>query len=242
MVVYGISQQGKSSQKDIKKACVLNFLVSADVQKDTFAQKGWLIMREVVQKVYKFNELEKKVQEKVLERERYAYVDGMNWWAYMIEDFGNIMYADHLFCVDEDSVSFALYSQGAGAGFTGEFETAQAAINVALAFDLKGDVNKASILDEIREYGEVRVSHNSWSNTSPRKWNTYIELLIDGVPMEEDEKYAPFVNALEEWKDEECARLYENAQDAYEYYTCDNYIRTELEEGNYEFLADGTDF
>ena len=199
-------------------------------------------MREVVQKVYKFNELEKKVQEKVLERERYAYVDGMNWWAYMIEDFGNIMYADHLFCVDEDSVSFALYSQGAGAGFTGEFETAQAAINVALAFDLKGDVNKASILDEIREYGEVRVSHNSWSNTSPRKWNTYIELLIDGVPMEEDEKYAPFVNALEEWKDEECARLYENAQDAYEYYTCDNYIRTELEEGNYEFLADGTDF
>lgn len=67
-------------------------------------------MREVVQKVYKFNELEKKVQEKVLERERYAYVDGMNWWAYMIEDFGNIMYADHLFRVDEDSVSFDLYS------------------------------------------------------------------------------------------------------------------------------------
>ena len=32
-------------------------------------------MREVVQKVYKFNELEKNVQEKVLERYRYTFVD-----------------------------------------------------------------------------------------------------------------------------------------------------------------------
>lgn len=36
-------------------------------------------MREVVQKVYKFNELEKKVQEKVLERKRYTWVDEMDW-------------------------------------------------------------------------------------------------------------------------------------------------------------------
>ena len=199
-------------------------------------------MREVVQKVYKFNELEKKVQEKVLERERYTYVEEMNWWAYMIEDFGYTMHADHSFCVDEDGVSFDLYSQDAGAGFTGEFETAQAAINVALAFDLKEDVNKASILDEIREYGEVRVSKLSYSNTSPRNWNTYIELLIDGVPMEEDEKYTPFVKALEEWKDEECSRLYTALEEKYDYLTSDEYVRQELEEGDYEFLADGTDF
>lgn len=154
------------------------------------------------------------------------------------------MYADHLFGVDEDSVSFALYSQDEGAGFTGEFETAQAAINVALAFDLKGDVNKASILDEIREYGEVRVSHNAWSNTSPRNWNTYIELLIDGVPMEEDEKYAPFVKALEEWKDEECAKLYVMLEREYDYLTSDEYIIEQLmdEDENYEFLENGTDF
>ena len=143
--------------------------------------------------------------------------------------------------VDEDSVTFCVYDTEAGAGFTGEFKDAQAAINVATNFDTKGCI-KASVLDEIREYGEVRVSHNSWSNTIPRKWNTYIELLIDGIPMEEDEKYAPFIKALEEWKNEECERLYENAQADYDYYTCDNYIRTELAEGNYEFLADGTDF
>lgn len=201
-------------------------------------------MREVVQKVYKFNELESKVQEEVLKRKRYTWVDGMNWWAYTLEDFEATMYADHLFHVDEDSVSFALYSQDAGAGFTGEFETAQAAINVALAFDLKGDVNKASILDEIREYGEVRVSHNAWSNTSPRNWNTYIELLIDGVPMEEDEKYAPFVKALEEWKDEECAKLYVMLEREHDYLTSDEYIIEQLmdEDENYEFLENGTDF
>lgn len=78
-------------------------------------------MREVVQKVYKFNELEKKVQEEVLKRKRDTWVDGMNWWVYTLEDFEATMYADHLFRVDEDSVSFTLYSQDAGAGFTGEF-------------------------------------------------------------------------------------------------------------------------
>ena len=198
-------------------------------------------MREVVQKVYKFEELERKVQKGVLERYRYTWVDSPDWGEYTKEDFIYSMFSEHGFEVDEDSVTFCVYDTEAGAGFTGEFKDAQAAINVATNFDTKGCI-KASVLDEIREYGEVRVSHNSWSNTIPRKWNTYIELLIDGIPMEEDEKYAPFIKALEEWKNEECERLYENAQADYDYYTCDNYIRTELAEGNYEFLADGTDF
>ena len=198
-------------------------------------------MREVVQKVYKFNELEKKVQEEVLERYRYTWVESLDWGEYTSEDFTYTMLSDHGFVVDKDSVSFTLYAQDAGAGFTGEFETTQAAINAAENFDTKGCI-KASVLDEIRKYGEVRVAKYSWVSSNPRSWNTYIELLIDGIPMEEDEKYAYFIAALEEWRKEECKQLYENAQADYEYYTCDNYIRTELEEGNYEFLADGTDF
>lgn len=195
-------------------------------------------MREVVQKVYKFEELEKKVQEEVLERYRYTWVDSLDWES---EDFTYTMFSDHRFDVDKDSVSFSMYDAEAGAGFTGEFETAQAAINVAKNFDTKGCI-KASVLDEIRKHAEVRVAKYSCTSANPRSWNTYIELLIDGIPMEEDEKYAYFIDALEEWRKEECERLYENAQAAYEYYTCDNYIRTELAEGNYEFLADGTDF
>lgn len=198
-------------------------------------------MREVVQKVYKFEELEKKVQEEVLERYRYTWVDSLDWGEYTSEDFTCIMFSDHGFDVDKDSVSFSLYDAEAGAGFTGKFETAQAAINVAKNFDTKGCI-KASVLDEIRKYGEVRVVKYSWVSSNPRSWYTYIELLIDGIPMEEDEKYAYFIDALEEWRKEECERLYENAQADYEYYTCDNYIRTELAEGDYEFLADGTDF
>lgn len=198
-------------------------------------------MREVVQKVYKFEELEKKVQEEVLERYRYTWVDSFDWGEYTREDFTYIMFSDHGFEVDKDSVSFSPNDAEEGAGFTGEFKDAQAAINVAENFDTKCCI-KTSVLDEIRKYGEVRVAKYSWVSSNPRSWNTYIELLIDGTPMEEDEKYAYFIAALEEWRKEECERLYENAQAAYEYYTCDNYIRTELAEGNYEFLADGTDF
>lgn len=198
-------------------------------------------MREVVQKVYKFNELEKKVQEKVLERYRYTWVESLDWGEYTEYDFIYTMFSDHDFEVDKDSVSFSMYDAEEGAGFTGEFKDAQAAINVAKTFDTKGCI-KTSVLDEIRKYGEVRVAKYSWVSSNPRSWNTYIELLIDGIPMEEDEKYAYFIDALEEWRKEECERLYENAEADYEYYTCDNYIRTELAEGNYEFLADGTDF
>lgn len=198
-------------------------------------------MREVVQKVYKFNELERKVQEEVLERYRYTWVDSLDWGEYTKEDFTYTMFSEHDFEVDEDSVSFCPCGAEAGAGFTGEFKDAQAAINVAECFDTKGCI-KASVLDEIRKYGEVRVEKDSWTSSNPRAWNTYIELLIDGIPMEEDEKYAYFIAALEKWRKEECDRLYENAKADYEYYTCDNYIRTELAEGDYEFLADGTDF
>lgn len=198
-------------------------------------------MREVVQKVYKFEELSKEVQTKVVDKYRYTFVDSFNWSEYISEDFMYTLLHEYAFNVDEDSASFSLYDAEEGAGFTGTFDIIEYAIKIAKHFDTEGHISD-DVFDEIRKYGEVRVALNAWNNTSPREWNTYIELRIDGIPMEEDEKYADFITALEEWRNEECERLYENAQDAYEYYTCDNFIRTELEEGNYEFLADGTDF
>lgn len=198
-------------------------------------------MREVVQKVYKFEELSKEVQTKVVDKYRYTFVDSFNWSECTSEDFMYTLLHEYGFNVDEDNVSFSLYDAEEGAGFTGTFDIIEYAIKIAKHFDTENHISD-DVLDEIREYGEVRVALNAWNNTSSREWNTYIELRIDGIPMEEDEKYADFITALEEWKKEECQHLYKEAQDAYEYYTCDNYIRTELEEGNYEFLADGTDF
>lgn len=198
-------------------------------------------MREVVQKVYKFEELSKEVQTKVVDKYRYTFVDSSNWMEYTRVDFMFTLLHEYGFNVDEDSASFSLYDAEEGAGFTGTFNIIEYAIKIAKRFDTE-DCISDDVLDEIRKYGEIRVAQNAWNNTNPRSWNTYIELLIDGIPMEEDEKYAYFIDALEEWRKEECQHLYENAQAAYEYYTCDNHIRTELAEGNYEFLADGTDF
>ena len=108
-------------------------------------------MREVVQKVYKFEELERKVQEEVLERYRYVWVDSLDWGEYTEEDFTYNVFSDHGFEVDKDGVSFSLGDAEAGAGFTGAFKDAQAAINVAENFDTKGCI-KASVLDEIRKF------------------------------------------------------------------------------------------
>lgn len=198
-------------------------------------------MREVVQKVYKFEELSKDVQAKVVDKYRYTFVDSFNWGEYTSEDFMYTLLHEYGFNVDEDSVSFTLYDVAEGAGFTGTFDSIEYAIKIAKHFDTEDHISD-DVLAEIRKYGEVRVAKYSWASQAARDWNTYVELLIDGNPMEEDEKYDDFITALEEWRIEQCDSLYENAQAAYEYYTCDNYIRTELEEGNYEFLADGTDF
>lgn len=181
-------------------------------------------MRVVVQKVYKFEELSTEVQTKVVDRYRYMYVDSVDWWNYTCEDFMYTLLHEYGFNADEDSVSFSLDDADKGAGFTGTFDIIEYAIKIAKHFDTEDHISD-DVLDEIRKYGEVRVSQNSWNCTAPREWNTYIELLIDGIPMEEDEKYAAFVDALESWRKEECQHLYENTQDAYEYYTCDNYIR-----------------
>ena len=198
-------------------------------------------MRLVVQKVYKFEELSTEVQTKVVDKNRYMYVESCDWWNYTCEDFMYTLLHEYGFNVDENSVSFSLYGAEKGAGFTGTFDIIEYAIKIAKHFDTENHISD-DVLDEIRKYGEVRVAKYSWTSQATRDWNTYVELLIDGNPMEEDEKYDDFITALEEWRIEQCDSLYENAQDAYEYYTCDNYIRTELEEGNYEFLADGTDF
>lgn len=79
-------------------------------------------MREVVQKVYKFEELERKVQEEVLERYRYVWVDSLDWGEYTEEDFTYNVFSDHGFEVDKDGVSFSLGDAEAGAGFTGAFK------------------------------------------------------------------------------------------------------------------------
>lgn len=198
-------------------------------------------MREVVQKVYKFEELSKDVQAKVVDKYRYTFVDSFNWYEYTSEDFIYTLLHEYGFNVDEDSVSFTLYDVAEGAGFTGTFDSIEYAIKIAKHFDTEDHISD-DVLAEIRKYGEVRVAKYSGTSQAARDWNTYVELLIDGNPMEEDEKYDDFITALEEWRIEQCDSLYENAQADYEYYTCDNYIRTELAEGNYEFLADGTDF
>ena len=198
-------------------------------------------MREVVQKVYKFNELSEEVQSKVVKDHRYDFVDD-GWWTICPDEaFTEDMLHAYGFETDKNGVSFSLYDAEGGAGFTGTFQNIEYAIKVANKFDTEGRISD-DVLDEIRRYGEVNVCRYSWTQQDTREWNTYVELLIDGNPMEEDEKYSEFIDALEGWRKEQCGSLYDSALSTYEYYTSDEYVRQELEEGNYEFLADGTNF
>lgn len=198
-------------------------------------------MREVVQKVYKFEELSEEVQNKIVNEHRYYFVDDELWTLCTDEAFTDDMLHIYGFETDKDGMSFSLYDTGEGAGFTGTFKNIEYAIKVAKHFNTEGHIS-AGILDEIRKYGEVNVCRYPWTTYATREYNTYVELRIDGDPMEDDETYSKFVDALEEWRKEQCASLYDIALSTYEYYTSDEYVRQGLIECDNEYLADGTKF
>lgn len=60
--------------------------------------------------------------------------------------------------------------------------------------------------------------------------------------MTEEEKYLPFVRALEEWKEEECWEVYKKSEEDYRYYISDTFIKRMLLMKEYEFYENGDEY
>lgn len=193
-------------------------------------------MREITIKVYTFDELTKEAQEKILERYRYKWIpDYYDAEHPTIRKFVHTLTRQG-FAVNK--MTFSLYCDCRG-GFTGEFVDTQAAINAAFAHGLKENTISKDALNEIRKSGVVAVSKKNRKIRPTYRSNTHITLLIDGTPMTGEEKYLPFVRALEEWKEEECWEVYNKAEEDYRYYISDTFIKKMILMNGYEFYENG---
>lgn len=196
-------------------------------------------MREITIKVYTFDELTKEVQEKILERYRYKWIpDYYDAEHPTIKEFVHTL-IEQGFTVNK--MTFSLYCDCRG-GFTGEFVDTQAAINAAFEHGLKENTISKDALNEIRKSGVVAVSKKNRKIRPTYRSNTHITLLIDGTPMTGEEKYLPFVRALEEWKEEECWEIYKKAEEDYRYYISDTFIKKMILMNGYEFYENGDEY
>ena len=193
-------------------------------------------MREITIKVYTFDELTKEAQEKILERYRYKWIpDYYDAEHPTIREFVHTL-TEQGFTVNK--MTFSLYCDCRG-GFTREFVDTQAAINAAFEHGLKENTISKDALNEIRKSGVVAVSKKNRKIRPTYRSNTHITLLIDGTPMTGEEKYLPFVRALEEWKEEKCWEVYKKTEEDYRYYISDTFIKRMLLTNGYEFYENG---
>lgn len=182
-------------------------------------------MREVTIKVFQFNELTAKAQEKVLEKFRYINVEH-DWYEPVYEGFEELA-AEYGIKVDDMSFS-GFYSQGDGASFTGEIVDFK---KFAEKTGLKRLVPFSKAIEYNLEMKITRVTYQYYHS------NTVEADIRDGG-------YYPHLSnlidfCLEEIKNKLCDKLYKDLENSYEELTSDEIVADTIRANNYEFTEGG---
>ena len=203
-------------------------------------------MKEKTIKIYRFDELSREAQEKVVENHWQDFVQ-YDWWQDIFEDFTIKLRKEYGFKVG--NIRFSGFgSQGDGASFTGEFDDPIEASEKFLAkYTIKAERNMLS--DLINYLGIVRdtgryVHKNTVSCVFDIKeiWGDYHEQREDAF-LERRGTYGKLVKKVEAWKDNMCDELYKELEEMYDFLTgyehiSDYYTNCDDEE---QFLEDGSD-
>lgn len=199
-------------------------------------QKTRLYARTVTQKfkVYKFDELSKDVQEKVLDKDRQINVEDDFWWDY---DTKAVMDAEND-GFDVKDFNFDLFRQGSGArinikGVSGKIVKHIYNTNSPEYRKIKRWFREGllTIVQEDNSYA----NHYQHENTFTLDWD-----LIDVDYTEEDEKLlGEFTKNVEALLKMRSKQLYKELEENYNYLTTDEAIKETYEANDYEFRKDG---
>ena len=202
-------------------------------------------MKEKVIKIYKFSELSREAQMKVVENHGDDFVSDDWWYECVYEDFKDEL-ERYGFKVDDISFS-GFWNPGDGASFTGEFvDPIEAAEKFLAKYTIKAERNMMSDLItslEITRDDYREVHHNSVScSFSIRDLCDIHDERMDAFLERRGtyEKLERLVNAL---KDTMCDKLYRELEDIHNFLTsydhvADYYTNCDDEE---QFLEDGSD-
>lgn len=204
-------------------------------------------MREKIIKLYKFDELDPDVQEKVIDKHRTMLVDD-SWWYESTIDF----HTDELQNMGFNKVSIyfsGFWSQGDGAVFECK----------SIDFDtILEKFVKENFLDIYTWYMDGRIefgfsihrgsSYYSHERTA-RFEVDYLEVITDDELTQKEyddlkelyqKRIDEFENWMEDWRLDYCHKIYKELENDYEYQTSDDAIKESLIINEYEFLEDGT--
>lgn len=191
-------------------------------------------MREVITKVYNFNELSDKAKELAIEKNRYFNVDSTSWSEFVIDDFCRKC-AEYGIDVDGKDVSFTgFWSQGDGASFVGEVTDMELFLQ-RIGVDLPKDVSERLI---------VRFSRIGWRYSHEYTCITEYERDFDcDEEIEAEEKYSEQLNSIYEKAEglrvELCRTLYNTLEQSYCELTSDESIAEAMIANEYEFYGTG---
>lgn len=180
-------------------------------------------MREVTIKVFQFDELAAKTQEKVLEKFRYINVEH-DWYEPVYEGFEEIA---NEYGIEVDDMNFSgFYSQGDGASFTGEIS------------DFKKFAEKTGLKRLVRLSNSIEYNLNMLV-----KRVTYQYYPSETVEADNGGYYPRLSNLIEEKlgkvKDELCEKLYRDLEEEYDYLTSDEIVAETIRANGYEFTEGG---
>ena len=198
-------------------------------------------MRNVNVVVYKFNELSKDVQNKVIQRYREETDD------LLTQDLENIMYREFNNYINYLGFELA-YSlsgcQGDGVSFTGNVEGKEELLTLAsLVYDNKIPKNILRLIDWDIIY-KVDFVRNSYHYA--HKYTVTISI-IDNYNMDKDychisRAMTEFENAIKKWYLQVCDNLEKIGYDTIEYMYSDDNIKSYIEANECEFFIDGRAF
>jgi hypothetical protein len=204
-------------------------------------------MREAIIKLYKFDELNEKAKEKVLDQFRETNVDH-DWWDFTVSDF-----VEHIeqegFNVALKNVSFDLHGQGSGVAF-------ECDVDVLKFLDTNyKDKDKYLMLREKYKEGQfdikiirtdTRYNHEYTMSVSI---NDYVEepdeeSLSDAIGEVIEGNLIENISQLGEdilERGRELARLlHKSLSDEYDYLVSDESVKESVEMNDFEFEEDGT--
>ena len=199
-------------------------------------------MRELLIKLYRFEELDKKTQEKVLEDSRYILTTD-NWYAYTLSFWEYNL--TKMGFMDAQIYFSGFYSQGDGAYFTAVCDDVKIMDTMVRCYghDYGWDYKRARLWLELSERNLI-LFYTYQQNHHLHKYSVkyYAEELFTGVSDIFVQKCAvkKLSDYFSAWCNELCDAIYEDLQNEYEYLVSDDAIVEFFDANEFEFLADGT--
>lgn len=202
-------------------------------------------MRTETINIYKFDELNKKAQEKAIENNRYINVDFWEWYHNLLCDFIENTKNNYGIEIEEKNIDFSGFSnQGDGASFTSENIDTKKLIEV-LHIDFKSNYLKNLFVEWFNNFEIYRTSfHYSHCHTVAVRWQNNFDYYNGGshkrLASYFTQKATEIENKLEELKNKLCNTLYNELENEYEFLTSDSIIEDCLISNEYEFYSDGS--